>query len=107
MSPHIVKGGYASSTIRNRSGGRRAAGVVAAIAKRGYRPDLRKVSVVLSVTYLDILFRQSDEQKIVACALDKPQQYLPQMHHLEPAGQPQGVMKVGCGHAVQDYLVQR
>jgi large subunit ribosomal protein L28e len=43
-SPHTVKKAYVTSTIRNRSGPRRAAGVVAKLAKRGYRPDLRSVS---------------------------------------------------------------
>jgi hypothetical protein len=46
-SPHAVKGAYAKSTIRNRSGGRRSSGVVSGWAKRGYRPDLRKVCIVL------------------------------------------------------------
>jgi len=44
-SPHAVKGGKSTSTIRNRSGGRRSLGVAGSIAKRGYRPDLRKVAL--------------------------------------------------------------
>jgi hypothetical protein len=42
-SPHAVKGAFVKTTIRNRSGGRRSAGVTSGFAKRGYRPDLRKV----------------------------------------------------------------
>ncbi|GJE89694.1 60S ribosomal protein L28 [Phanerochaete sordida] len=44
-SPHAVKKAYVTSTIRNRSGSRRAAGVVAKLAKRGYRPDLRTAAL--------------------------------------------------------------
>lgn len=43
-SPLAVRSAYATTTIRNRSGGRRAFGVAAKLAKRGYRPDLRQVS---------------------------------------------------------------
>jgi large subunit ribosomal protein L28e len=42
-SPHAVKGAYARTAVRARSGGRRHAGVVSGFAKRGYRADLRKV----------------------------------------------------------------
>jgi hypothetical protein len=42
-SPHAVKGAFSKSTVRNRSGGRRSAGVISSFAKRGYRADLRKV----------------------------------------------------------------
>ncbi|KAI0694900.1 ribosomal L28e protein family-domain-containing protein [Cytidiella melzeri] len=41
-SPHAVRKSSVSSSIRNRSGPRRAAGVTASLAKREYRPDLRK-----------------------------------------------------------------
>ena len=51
-SPYAVKNAYATQTIRNRSGGRRAAGVVAKIAKRNYRPDLRKVSISLRFPFV-------------------------------------------------------
>lgn len=54
-SPHAVRSAYASTTIRNRSGGRRALGVAAKIAKRGYRPDLRQVSLVTESLPLAIL----------------------------------------------------
>ena len=53
-SIHAVKSAYVTQTIRNRSGTRRAAGVVAQLAKRGYRPDLRAVSVPLSCTSMDV-----------------------------------------------------
>ncbi|EIN14297.1 ribosomal protein L28e [Punctularia strigosozonata HHB-11173 SS5] len=44
-SRHQVKPGFATSTIRSRSGPRRATGVAASYAKRGYRPDLRTAAV--------------------------------------------------------------
>jgi large subunit ribosomal protein L28e len=44
-SPHAVASGYATSAVRPRSGGRRALGVAAAPAKRGYRPDLRAAAL--------------------------------------------------------------
>lgn len=53
-SKHAVKTGFATQTIRNRSGGRRAAGVVAKLAKRGYRPDLRQVSIVFALYFLPL-----------------------------------------------------
>ena len=43
-APNAVRPAYATTTIRPRSGTRRAAGVTAKLAKRGYRPDLRAVS---------------------------------------------------------------
>jgi len=52
-SPHAVASANAISTIRPRSGSRRALGIACATAKRGYRPDLRtaalaRVSALLS-----------------------------------------------------------
>ncbi|PIL31227.1 hypothetical protein GSI_05925 [Ganoderma sinense ZZ0214-1] len=44
-SPHAVRPASATSTIRPRSGGRRAAGITAKLAKRGYRPDLRAAAL--------------------------------------------------------------
>ncbi|CCM02753.1 uncharacterized protein FIBRA_04861 [Fibroporia radiculosa] len=44
-SSHAVRPGFATSTIRPRSGGRRALGVAAKLAKRGYRPDLRAATL--------------------------------------------------------------
>ncbi|KAL5533862.1 hypothetical protein ACEPAG_322 [Sanghuangporus baumii] len=44
-SPHSVKSARHVTSIRSRSGPRRAAGVVAQKAKSGYRPDLRKAAV--------------------------------------------------------------
>ena len=43
-TPHQVSTARTTFTIRNRSGGRRALGVVAGLTKKGYRPDLRAVS---------------------------------------------------------------
>ncbi|TFK89852.1 ribosomal protein L28e [Polyporus arcularius HHB13444] len=40
-SPRAVNPAFTTTTIRPRSGPRRAAGVTAKLAKRGYRPDLR------------------------------------------------------------------
>ncbi|KAI0801368.1 ribosomal protein L28e [Fomes fomentarius] len=44
-TPTSVRPGVATSTVRPRSGGRRAAGVTAKLAKRGYRPDLRAAAL--------------------------------------------------------------
>ncbi|KAF9236827.1 ribosomal L28e protein family-domain-containing protein [Melanogaster broomeanus] len=53
-SPRQVRTARTTLTIRNRSGGRRALGVVAGLAKRGYRPDLR--ANPLEITYVVLLF---------------------------------------------------
>ncbi|KAH9885443.1 ribosomal protein L28e [Cubamyces sp. BRFM 1775] len=44
-SPHAVRSSYSTLVVRPRSGGRRAAGVTAQLAKRGYRPDLRAAAL--------------------------------------------------------------
>ncbi|KAF9225201.1 ribosomal protein L28e [Gyrodon lividus] len=44
-SPQQVRTARTTFTIRNRSGGRRALGVVAGLAKKGYRPDLRAAAL--------------------------------------------------------------
>ncbi|KIJ66617.1 hypothetical protein HYDPIDRAFT_174650 [Hydnomerulius pinastri MD-312] len=44
-SPQAVRPARTTLTIRNRSGGRRALGVVAGLAKKGYRPDLRAAAL--------------------------------------------------------------
>jgi len=44
-SPHAVRTGKSTSTLRNGSGGRRALGITASYAKRGYRPDLRAAAL--------------------------------------------------------------
>ena len=44
-SPHIIRSAHASTIIGSRTGPRRALGIAAHPAKRGYRPDLRTVSV--------------------------------------------------------------
>lgn len=41
-SPYAVASAYATSSIRAKSGGRRSLGVAAELARKGYRPDLRK-----------------------------------------------------------------
>jgi len=45
VAPTAVRPAFAKSTIRPRSGPRRAQGIVAQIAKRGYRPDLRAAAL--------------------------------------------------------------
>ncbi|KAH8836026.1 ribosomal L28e/Mak16 [Flagelloscypha sp. PMI_526] len=44
-SSKAVKGARSKSTIRPRSGPRRAVGIAVGSARRGYRPDLRKAAV--------------------------------------------------------------
>ncbi|KAI6120949.1 ribosomal L28e/Mak16 [Pisolithus croceorrhizus] len=44
-SPHAVRPARTTMTIRNRSGPRRALGIVSGLAKRGYRPDLRTAAL--------------------------------------------------------------
>ena len=55
-SPHAVASAYAKSTIRPRSGPRRALGIASAAAKRGYRPDLRSVSLYSHILFILSLF---------------------------------------------------
>ncbi|KAF6748422.1 ribosomal L28e/Mak16 [Ephemerocybe angulata] len=44
-SPNAVAPASAKTVIRPRSGGRRALGVAASVAKKGYRPDLRTAAL--------------------------------------------------------------
>ncbi|KAI0964554.1 hypothetical protein AcW1_001346 [Taiwanofungus camphoratus] len=44
-SSHAVRSGFTTTTIRPRSGPRRALGITAKLAKRGYRPDLRAAAL--------------------------------------------------------------
>ncbi|KAF9535605.1 ribosomal L28e protein family-domain-containing protein [Crepidotus variabilis] len=44
-SPQAVSPAYSASTLRARSGGRRALGAASAHSKRGYRPDLRTAAL--------------------------------------------------------------
>ncbi|KAJ3737005.1 ribosomal L28e protein family-domain-containing protein [Lentinula guzmanii] len=48
-SPYAVAPARSTSSIRSRSGSRRALGIIASHSKRGYRPDLRKVSGYISL----------------------------------------------------------
>jgi len=50
-SPHAVVSAYTASFIRAKSGSRRSLGVTAQFARRGYRPDLRKVNFPLIFLY--------------------------------------------------------
>lgn len=102
VSPHVVKKAYIQHSVRARSGDRRAAGVTAKIvAKKGYRPDLRTVS---STLFFASTFLWSIPFRTLRTGQVKPRT---PTHHLEPAGPPQGIMKVGCGHDVQDCVAQR
>lgn len=56
-APSAVGAAKNVATIRNRSGPRRAVGVAANLAKRGYRPDLRQVGIL--VNHLVYLFVSS------------------------------------------------
>lgn len=51
-SSHAVASGVAKSTLRNRTGSRRALGATSKLFKSGYRPDLRRVSVKFTVVPL-------------------------------------------------------
>ncbi|KAF8515824.1 ribosomal L28e protein family-domain-containing protein [Hysterangium stoloniferum] len=51
-SPHQVRGAAHKISIRGNSGNRRAVGIVAGLAKRGYRPDLRAAAVARVSTLL-------------------------------------------------------
>jgi len=44
-SLHAVNSGVANSTLRNRTGSRRALGATSKLFKSGYRPDLRRAAV--------------------------------------------------------------
>ncbi|KAE9410867.1 ribosomal protein L28e, partial [Gymnopus androsaceus JB14] len=44
-SPYAVASARSTSSIRSRSGSRRAIGITSATVKRGYRPDLRKAAI--------------------------------------------------------------
>ncbi|KAG9308975.1 ribosomal L28e/Mak16 [Chiua virens] len=44
-TPNQARAAKVTFAIRNRSGGRRAFGVVAGIARKGYRPDLRAAAL--------------------------------------------------------------
>ncbi|KAG6825193.1 hypothetical protein H0H93_001056, partial [Arthromyces matolae] len=44
-SPSAVRGALTTSAIRPRSGSRRSQGIVAQLAKRSYRPDLRAAAL--------------------------------------------------------------
>lgn len=90
-SPLAVHPAVSTISIRPRSGPRRAAGVTAKLAKRGYRPDLRAVSNVFTHSFFLSL-------SLFCCVVFLYLSPL-EMHLLEPAGLPKGVMKVGCGHA--------
>ncbi|KAJ4001312.1 ribosomal L28e/Mak16 [Lentinula boryana] len=51
-SPYAVAPARSTSSIRSRSGSRRAFGIVASHAKRGYRPDLRKAALARTAALL-------------------------------------------------------
>ncbi|KAJ4486383.1 ribosomal L28e/Mak16 [Lentinula aciculospora] len=51
-SPYAVAPARSTSSIRSRSGSRRAFGIAAGTAKRGYRPDLRKAALARTAALL-------------------------------------------------------
>lgn len=57
-SPYAVASAYATSSIRAKSGGRRSLGVAAELARKGYRPDLRKASYPL---FFMVIFSLEEE----------------------------------------------
>ncbi|KIM69904.1 hypothetical protein SCLCIDRAFT_1207145 [Scleroderma citrinum Foug A] len=70
-SPHVVRAGRSTMTIRNRSGPRRALGVTATLTKRGYRPDLRAVScTVISDLVYGFLLAGSPRKWTYALSLE-------------------------------------
>ena len=86
-SPHAVSSGAARSTLRNRTGPRRALGATSKQFKSGYRPDLRRVGVIFTVISLSSL------PLFHSCLRTRT-------HPLEPAGM-HFILKVGCGHVCQ------
>jgi large subunit ribosomal protein L28e len=64
--PHTVAKAHHDSTIRPRSGGRRAIGIASSFARRGYRPDLRTVSVFLRLNSSPLFLVSSH---VVLCLL--------------------------------------
>lgn len=66
-SPQAVAKATSSTTIRPRSGSRRAIGIAAAPAKRGYRPDLRAVGIPIaySVSIFCFAFSIPDQRNLV------------------------------------------
>jgi len=57
-SPHAIRSAHASTVIGSRTGPRRALGIAAQPAKRGYRPDLRKVSVQYALPFRTYLLQK-------------------------------------------------
>ncbi|KAF4612403.1 hypothetical protein D9613_004291 [Agrocybe pediades] len=62
-SPHAVASAYATTSVRPRSGGRRALGIAAATAKRSYRPDLRTRSTAAALARVSALIAAQQEKK--------------------------------------------
>ena len=98
-TPRQVSSARTTFTIRNRSGGRRALGVVAGLAKKGYRPDLRAVSPCLS-------FIRSEESGSGALSLPSLLNINENALSLELAGKHlTWCMKVERGHVCNINLV--
>lgn len=93
-TPQQVRGARTTFTIRNRSGGRRSLGVVAGLAKKGYRPDLRAVSTPLSFPSFEAWYSSCLVLEINRNALS-----------LELAGTPTRCMKVERGHVCNIQVV--
>jgi hypothetical protein len=94
-SPHAVSSGIARSTLRNRTGSRRALGATSKVFKSGYRPDLRRVSVQF-IAIAIYLLSPSVLSPLRACK----HAAFGQTHPLEPAGV-HLILKVGCGYVCE------
>ena len=57
-SPHVIRSAHASTVIGSRTGPRRALAIAAQPAKRGYRPDLRKVGVQCALPFHTYLLQR-------------------------------------------------
>ena len=93
-SLHAVGSGVAKSTLRNRTGSRRALGAISKLFKSGYRPDLRRVSVRSIATFPPFPFL------LFPLFVLANVQHFERTHPLEPAGLHLS-LKVGCGHVCE------
>ncbi|THH18627.1 hypothetical protein EW146_g2390 [Bondarzewia mesenterica] len=82
-APTAVRSARATTTIRSRTGPRRALGIAARTTKRGYRPDLRSVSLLAKFS-IPLPVRHSPFESI--------------RYDTNPLEMPKGVMKDGRGH---------
>jgi len=91
-SSQAIGSGVARSTLRNRTGSRRALGATSKLFKSGYRPDLRRVR--LQPTVIPPFLLPSCLFCVCGYAAFE------RTHPLEPAGV-NLILKVGCGHVCE------